>query len=711
MTGRKLYLYILKFILLPLALLFIMELVQRGSISSVLEWPFLQPAEFFVSYLLVWSFLVILLALTNRIKLSFFVLLAISLLFALISNTKQKFLGEPLLPWDFVLGKETTNIIYYFSDFINFKLIVFFVGLVVLGVVLFRYVPSEQKLSGHSMKFRVLLFILAVVMISSVYANKPLPLKQALDLKCITWDQKLNNSMNGLYLAFLSNIQWLSIEQPSNYWEESITALVEKYGSIDSVPADGSSVDKPNTVKPNIIMIMNEAFWDPTLLPGVTFNQDPLPFVRSLQKKNAVGSLLVPVYGGATVNTEFEALTGHSTSFLPGGSVAYSQYVRRPLESLASILANQGYTSTAIHSYHNWFYRRDEVYHHLGFHKFISSEFFVEPELKRYYISDQEVSRLIIEESQKAEQENKPLFVFAVTMQNHGPYVVGYEQEQIKVEGDISAEAKRILEIYAQGVADSDQSLQMLVEYFAQSDRPTIIVFFGDHLPALGEDYQVYRETGYFDGDLSSYEKYKKMHTVPLVIWSNYLPDLGKDLKLTTPFITPYLLHQTGLQGSFYTDYLYALSQSFPELPSRSYYWHAGIDSSLLEDYQLLQYDLLFGKSYLYQGKMPSIKQEGYFLGKEKMELKSAYVREGDKGESSPWILEASGKNFTPASQIYVNDKPLETKFEDENRLTAVVSEKVVNQPNEITVQVKLVDSLNVIIAETNCTILKKMLK
>lgn len=94
MTGRKLYLYILKFILLPLALLFITELVQRGSISSVLEWPFLQPAEFFVSYLLVWSFLVILLALTNRIKLSFFVLLAISLLFALISNTKQKFLGS-----------------------------------------------------------------------------------------------------------------------------------------------------------------------------------------------------------------------------------------------------------------------------------------------------------------------------------------------------------------------------------------------------------------------------------------------------------------------------------------------------------------------------------------------------------------------------------------------------------------------------------------
>ena len=703
MKGKKLF--ILKYVILPLALLLITELVQRGSILSVLKWPFFQPAEFLAGYLLAWSFLAILLALTNRLKLSFFVLTAISLLFALISNTKQQFRGEPLLPWDFVLGKETTNIISYFLSFINLKVIFFLVGLVVLGVILFRYVPSEQKLSRNSVKVRVALLALAVVMISSVYAGKPLPFKQFLGLECITWDQKLNNSMNGMYLAFLTNIKWLSIEQPLNYQEESISGIVQKHGSLDSV-----SADQPNAVKPNIIMIMNEAFWDPTLLPGVTFKQDPLPFIHSLQEKHAVGSLLVPVYGGATVNTEFEALTGHTSSFLPGGSIAYSQYVRRPLESLASILANQGYITTAIHSYHNWFYRRDEVYHNLGFEKFISSEFFIEPQVKRYYISDREVSQLVIAESQKAEQE-KPFFVFAVTMQNHGPYVVGYEKEHIKVEGDISAEAKRIIEIYAQGVADADQSLQMLTEHFAQSERPTIIIFFGDHLPALGEDYQVYRETGYFEGDLSSYEEYKKMYTVPVVMWSNYLPDGEEDLQLTTSFMTPYLLHQAGLKGSFYTDYLYTLSQSFPELPSRSYYRQAGIDASLLEDYQLLQYDLLFGKGYLYQGIQPPIKQAGYFLGKEKMELESACVQEEEKGNSSQWILAATGKNFTPTSKIYLNDKPLETKFADESHLTAVVSEKVLRKPDAMTVQVRLTDSLDIIITQSNCAILQKMIK
>ena len=715
MKGKKLYL--LKFVILPLAVLFFTELVQRGNILSVLKWPIFQPAEFLTGCLLVSSFLAILVAITNRFKPSFFVLLAISLLFAFISNTKQKFLGEPILPWDFVLGKETTNIIYYFGDFINLKLILFLVGFIVLGIVLFRYFPSEEKLNRHSVKVRVAIFALALVMISSLYVGKPLPLKQTLGLQCITWDQKLNNSMNGLYLAFLTNIQWLSVEQPPNYQEGSITEIVQKYGSLDSASAEGSSADNPNKdnpnkVKPNIIMIMNEAFWDPTLLPGVTFNQDPLPFIHSLQEKKAVGSLLVPVYGGATVNTEFEALTGHTTSFLPGGSIAYSQYVRRPLESLASILANQGYATTAIHSYHNWFYRRDEVYRDLGFEKFISAEFFVEPQIKRFYISDRQVSQLIIEETQKVEPD-KPSFVFAVTMQNHGPYVVGYEQEQIKVKGDITAEAKRILEIYAQGAVDADQSLEMLVEHFAQGERPTIIVFFGDHLPALGEDYQVYQETGFFTGNMSNYEEYKKMHTVPVVLWSNYLPEGEEDLQLTTSFLAPYLLHQAGLQGSFYTDYLYALSQSLPELPSRSYYGQAGIDRRYLEDYQLLQYDLLFGKNYLYRGKMPPIKQAGYFLGKEKMELESANVQEEVKGKSEQGIVVATGKNFTPDSRIYLNDKPLATKFEDEKHLTAVVSEKALNsaETEELTVQVKLADSLDIIIAQTNCAILRKMLK
>ncbi|MGI6587225.1 MAG: LTA synthase family protein [Peptococcia bacterium] len=700
---KKIKSYLLPLIIVPLVLLFITELVQRASLFSVLSWPFLHPPEFIVSFMLVFCFLSIFLALTNNLRISFFVVLTISALFALISNIKQKFLGEPLLPWDFVLGKETTDIVNYFTSFINTKVILFVVLIIFLGIFLFRYLPFKNDCNKYSVKTRVILLVLSLVMIISICTNYPIPLKSNFDLRCITWDQKLNSNRNGLLLSFCINLQWLTVEQPEGYNEKRIAEIVNNYiGTESNVPVVGDSA-----VKPNIIMIMNEAFWDPCLLPGVSFNRDPLPLFHALQKKHTSGSLFVPVFGGATVNTEFEALTGHSTHFLPGGSIAYAQYVRKPVESLASILANQGYTTTAIHSYHNWFYRRDEVFRNLGFTKFISSEFFVEPQLKRYYITDDEVSRLIIEES---EESTEPFFVFAVTMQNHGPYTVGYgEEAEIKVEGDLSSEAKNILEIYAQGVADADQALQKLVEHFQKSERPTIIVFFGDHLPALGEDYQVYRETNFYQEDYS-YEENQKMHTVPFVIWSNYLPR-EEGLRLNSSFLGPYLLQKAGLKGSFYTDYLFSLWQKTPLIPKRTYYTEAGIENSSLADYQLLQYDLLFGESYLYQGQVPSIVQEQYFLGREKMSIESVRFLEEEKALRSKWELEITGKNFTPDCRVYLKDKPITTNFVDENHLKIVVSERIFKQFDNLTIQVKLADSLHNIIAESNCALLGKMLK
>ncbi|HHY05792.1 MAG TPA: sulfatase-like hydrolase/transferase [Clostridia bacterium] len=702
---KKIKSYLVPFIILPLVLLFLTELVQRASLFSVLTWPVLHLPEFLVSFMLVFCFLSIIWALTNNLRLSFFVVLIVSLLFALISNIKQKFLGEPLLPWDFVLGKETTDIINYFSSFINTKVILFIVFIILLGVFLFRYLPLKKGNSVYKcgVKKRVVLFVLAVVLISSICTNYPISFKKSLGLECITWDQKLNARQNGLMLAFCNNLQWLSIEEPEGYNEARIAEIVNNYlGTESELPVVGSA-----SVKPNIIVIMNEAFWDPCLLPGVSFNRDPLPFIHALQKKHTAGSLLVPVFGGATVNTEFEVLTGHSTQFLPGGSIAYAQYVRKPVESLASILAEQGYKTTALHSYHNWFYRRDEVFRNFGFANFISSEFFVEPELKRYYISDAEVSQLLIEESKESKE---PFFVFAVTMQNHGPYGVGYgEETRIKVEGDLSPESKYILENYAQGVADADKSLQMLVEYFQKSEQPTIIVFFGDHLPALGEDYQVYRETNFYQEN-RSYEEYQKMHTVPFILWSNYLPHEA-EVKLNASFLGPYLLHRAGLSGSFYTDYLFSLWQKAPLIPKQTYYPKVGIKKGSLTEYQLLQYDLLFGKNYLYQGERPSIVQEEYFLGRKKMEIKSVRLLEEKKALRSKWELEITGKNFVPGCRVYLKDKPLTTNFVDESHLKVVVSERIFKQLDKLTIQVKLTDSLRNIIATSNCAMLGKMLK
>ncbi len=173
------------------------------------------------------------------------------------------------------------------------------------------------------------------------------------------------------------------------------------------------------TQKPNVIFIMNEAFWDPTLLKNVKFSEDPLPTVHRLQKEMTSGFLLSPQFGGGTSNVEFEILSGQSMSFMPAGSVPYQQYISRPLPSLASYFKSQGYASTAIHSYERWFWNRENVYRYMGFDEFISKEGFDNPVNKGAFIADDEVSRRIIQE---VEENEEPTFIYAVTMQNHGPY-------------------------------------------------------------------------------------------------------------------------------------------------------------------------------------------------------------------------------------------------------------------------------------------------
>ena len=146
---------------------------------------------------------------------------------------------------------------------------------------------------------------------------------------------------------------------------------------------------------------MSEAFWDPTLLTNVTFSEDPVPTIHRLQKESSIRIFVSPQYGGGTSNVEFEVLTGNSMSFLPGGSIPYQQYISKPVPSLASYFADQGYKSMGIHSYEGWFWDRNSSIRSSAFESFKSSEHFVNPEMKGYFISDAEVARSVIEKSIK----------------------------------------------------------------------------------------------------------------------------------------------------------------------------------------------------------------------------------------------------------------------------------------------------------------------
>src|SRR5690554_4842506 len=194
--------------------------------------------------------------------------------------------------------------------------------------------------------------------------------------------------------------------------------------------------------------MMSEAFWDAETKLKLNLNQDPLPNFRSITGKTAAGFIQVPGIGGGTANTEFEVLTGFTKRFINDYNTPYNpynSYVYRPIRSLATIFSELGYQATAIHPYHSWFYRRNEVYRHLGFHRFLPIETFShEPKQNGPFVADHVANALIFEEMEKSQEWD---FIHVVTMEGHGPYSdLALEQTPIEVKNDLSSTTKETVE-------------------------------------------------------------------------------------------------------------------------------------------------------------------------------------------------------------------------------------------------------------------------
>jgi hypothetical protein len=195
--------------------------------------------------------------------------------------------------------------------------------------------------------------------------------------------------------------------------------------------------------------------------------------------------------------------------------------------TLASVFKNRGYSTTAIHTYEKTFYNRDRIMPLLGFDKYVAQEDMSDPIYSGRYISDAYFVGQIIEQ---LESSSKPQFIFGISMENHQPYPVDrYESiyggdMPIKVLDDAMPKALRTAaETFLAGVRHADDALGTLVEYLRARNRPTALLFFGDHQPSLANDFQLYQYTGQMgDRKAITAEQSKEVLSVPYVIWSNY---------------------------------------------------------------------------------------------------------------------------------------------------------------------------------------------
>ncbi|EMS70373.1 LTA synthase family protein [Ruminiclostridium cellobioparum] len=531
------------------------------------------------------------------------VLLSIVAIFLTIANfIKFTYFDEPFYPWDLYMFK---NLIGICKDYLNIPIVI--AVLVILAGLIFLLVKFRKNVLSYLkpgfnfviMPFALILFLLN----ANVLADYRLSVQVGVQRSWyIGKAEILANGMYAQNYYYLTDLEKYLNPKPDDYSEETMQAISDKYpASVDnSVTASTVGGAVKSAEKPNVIAIMSESYWDLTKLNGLSFSKDVAENVHKYQR----GMLAPPAIGGGTANTEFEALTGMSLYFMSPGIIAYNAYLRTETPSIASVFKDNGYSTTAIHPNGGWFYNRDKVYNYFGFEKFYDvSSFDMNTQTKGPHISDYALVDKILE---TLNSSDKPAFIFAVSMENHDPFDNKYSSFDVNVESDqLNSSQKSIINGYAQGLYDADQSLGKLIEELKKSDKPTLLYFFGDHAPRLGtldDYYSVYDKLGAKqDSELKQGIGELKYYTTPLVTWSNFREMRSFSSIISPSHLSYEILKDAGVDHPNYFNIMPQLEEKYPIMHLKN----MGLvdpDDELVKDYRLIQYDLLFGNKYLKSG-------------------------------------------------------------------------------------------------------------
>lgn len=573
------------FFLTPLATFLMVEVLEFGGSNSECILP--NSLAFWVNLLFYYGVFLLFRAVTGRTRFSIIFPNLVFLIFAIINHYSIAIRNAPVVPWDLYAAGTAAQALDGFTWTLPLEVI-----LCSLGCLIWWIVTLRMKFPVPKLRVRLASFGASAVMLTAFVLVAAL----GSDMFYISaWRQVTANRRNGMALNFTINMDSLFNEAPSDYSKENANTI------LSSVSGDENTATAAE--QPNIIVIMDETFADLSTLGDLRLENvdDVMPFVRSLSgDDNAItGQLVVPAFGGGTCNTEYEYLTSNTYAFFKSGSYPMLQYVHGETESVASVLSEQGYNTVAIHPYYGSGWARNRAYPLMGFDTFLDIDSFDDEttEYLRRYVSDNSSFDKIIEtyEANEAESDN-PLFLFNVTMQNHCGYDTVYDNfpETVEFEHDsLYPYTKQYLSL----IQESDQAIERLVEYFSGQEEPTIIVFFGDHMPYIENSFYNYL-TMYSDKTEAELEMDK--HTVPFFIWANYDIEGYDAGRISTNYLGPLTLDVAGAQMSEYQEYVYSLMEQYPVISAvgcvNSYGVYVPLEMAAqdLHDYKIVQYQNVF---------------------------------------------------------------------------------------------------------------------
>ena len=545
--GWKALTGILMVISWPILCFYLLEFYTHNPFAEVRPW-----AQFF-NIILFELLALFLFCLTGRLRLAYRVLFGATMIFGIANFYVVRFRTNPIVPWDIFSWKTAASVANNY-DFMPDRRLVIVTLCFVLAMVLLSF--SKLCVTGFALWKRMVPAVLVAVALGifvTTLQQESFQNSHRLYNKLFT--PVFMTDVDGIGVTFAMNLAYMSIDKPANYSNQEARELLDTYGQKEQ------HVDEKEL--PNIIVVMNESFSDLSVLGDFSTSEDYMPYLHSLQqgKENTVtGMLNVSVCGGNTANTEFEFLTGNTMAFLPQGSIPYQQYITGEMQALPNYLQELGYQTIATHPYNSTGWERDKIYPLLGFSNSVFIGGYQTPEYVRQYVSDQSCVDKIIDFYENKDQ-GKPLFVFNVTMQNHGGYEDAYSNftPNITVDGADNFSLNQYLSL----IQLSDASLQQLISYFAGVDEKTVIVFFGDHQPSDTVASTILSMNGMSWNALSE-EELKLRYQVPYVMWANY--DIGEETDADTSvnYLAAEVMERAGVPLNAYQSYLMSLKEKYP---------------------------------------------------------------------------------------------------------------------------------------------------
>lgn len=440
----------------------------------------------------------------------------------------------------------------------------------------------------------------------------------------------------GYLYGFETSIVGRGIKKPIGYSKAKIKSIIAS--------DDNGKTTMTEKTGPNIIIVLLESYFDPSECKYIETSEDPIPYFHELEENYSSGHLKVPVVGAGTCNTEFEVLTGMSCSFFGPGEYPQKTVLKKnDCESIADILDNMNYGTHVVHNNGGNFYSRKNAFSQMGFDTFTCKETLDITDytpLKSWPTDD-----ILIDATKDAMDSTKTKdLVYTITVGTHGAYP-GYkvlDDPAIKVKAKGQTEEKQYMwEYYINQLHTMDQWIHDYIDMLNSRNEDTLVIMFGDHLPTMGLTNQ----------DVTTGDIFKTKY----ITWNNFGMK-KQDQDLASYQLVSEYLGRLGVHDGTIVNYNQKKISEGVKYDTNAY----------MDNLHQLQYDLLYGKRYAYNGK-DKYPASDIVMGIKDVTINRMYLFNGQ--------LHIYGDNFSKWSKVYVNGKKQDTGYKSGQCLTIDASE------------------------------------